>query len=175
MTGLRIALALSALMIGAGQAGAAAAQSSESPLDRWNTGAVTAALQAAGAADVVAAQANQGRPALTARTHEGLNVGIYAKACDPAPPGVEANCHGMEAIISFDPGARADRKTLVNQLNHQYALGKFLDEPDGTIRVSRYVVFDGGVTPGNLRAELTSLFAIGNLTAQSLWPDTARR
>ena len=87
---------------------------------------------------------SDGRAAVTARTKDNLNVGVYAKACDPAPPQVEPICHGLEAIISFDPGARADRKALADRLNRQFALGKFVAEPDGSIRLSRYVVFDGG-------------------------------
>lgn len=166
-------LALGALSFTLGAASAGNAQTSE-PIDHWSTNAVLAALQTL-KADNIQAVTNEGRAAVTARTKDGLSVGIYAKACDPSPPGVEPLCHGLEAIISFDPGARADRKALMDRLNHQYALGKFLDEPDGTIRLTRYVVFDGGVTPGNLRADLASLFAIGALTTQNLWPDAAKR
>jgi hypothetical protein len=173
MTGRWLALALGSLSIAAGGPRTASAQSSE-PLDHWNTNAVLAALQALRVADIQSTT-SEGRAAVTGRTRDDLNVGVYAKACDPAPPGVDALCHGLEAIISFDPGARVDRKALVDRLNHQFALGKFLDEPDGTVRLTRYVVFDGGVTPGNLRAELSSLFAIGALTTQTLWPDAARR
>jgi hypothetical protein len=173
MTGRWLTLALGALSLAAGVTQSASAQTSE-PLDHWNTNAVLAALQALRAANVQSTT-TEGRAAVTARTRDDLSVGVYAKACDPSPPGVDALCHGLEAIISFDPGARADRKALVERLNRQFALGKFLDEPDGTIRLTRYVVFDGGVTPGNLRAELASLFAIGALTTQTLWPEAARR
>jgi hypothetical protein len=173
MTGRWLAIALGTLSIAACAAAPARAQSSD-PIDHWNTNAVLAALQALQAADI-RATTSEGRAAVTARTRDGLDVGVYARACDPSPPGVEALCHGMEAIISFDPGPRADRKALVDRLNHQFALGKFLDEPDGTIRLTRYVVFDGAVTPGNLRAELASVFAIGALTSQTLWPEPASR
>jgi hypothetical protein len=154
-------------------AGSASAQTGE-PIDHWNTNAVMAALQTLKTSDIQT-NTSEGRAAITARTRDGLNVGVYAKACDPAPPGVEPICHGMESLISFDPGSRADRKTLADRLNHQFALGKFVDEPDGSIRLSSYLVFDGGVTPGNIRAELASLFAIGALTTQTLWPGAAAR
>ncbi|HEX4180138.1 MAG TPA: YbjN domain-containing protein [Caulobacteraceae bacterium] len=169
----RLGLALSAFWCVAGVVRPAVAQTAE-PIDHWNTNAVMAAVQVLKAENIQAVTSG-GRAAITARTHDGLNVGIYAKACDPGPPGVEPICHGMEALISFDPGARADRKALVDRLNHQFALGKFMDEPDGSIRLSSYLVFDGGVTPGNLRAQLASLFAIGALTTQTLWPTTAAR
>jgi len=173
MIGPRLGLMLAALCVGATPAGAASAQTAE-PIEHWNTNAVVAALQALKASDI-SAVTSEGRAVVTAKTRDGLNVGVYAKSCDPAPPGIDAICHGLEAIISFDPGAKADRKALADQLNHQFALGKFLAEPDGSLRLSRYVVLDGGVGSGNLRAELASVFAIAALTGQTLWPETARR
>ena len=173
MTVRRLGLALSVFWCAAVVAGSAGAQGAE-PIDHWNTNAVMAALQVLRASDIQAVT-SQGRAAITARTRDELNVGVYAKACDPAPPGVDPICHGMESLISFDPGPRADRKGLADRLNHQFALGKFVDEPDGTIRLSSYLVFDGGITPGNLRAELASLFAIAALTTQTLWPATSAR
>jgi hypothetical protein len=164
---------LGALSIGMMLVGAAHAQTAE-PIDHWSTNAVLAALQALKATDVEA-DTREGRSLVTAKTHDGLNVGVYAKACDPSPPGVEAICHGLEAIISFDPGAKVDRKGLVERLNHQFALGKFMDEPDGSVRLSRYVVFDGAVTPANLRAELASTFAVAALAAQTIWSEPAKR
>ena len=173
MAGRWLALGLGTLSIRACSGQAARAQSPE-PIDHWNTGAVTSALQALGATSIQATTVD-GQAALTARTRDDLNVGVYARTRDPAPPGVEALCHGLEAIISFDPGARADRRTIVERLNHQYAIGKFIDEPDGTIRLTRYVVFEGAVTPANLRAQLASVFAIGAAATQALWPDAAKR
>ena len=173
MKGPWLGLVLSAHCVGVIQIGVADAQTAES-IDHWNTNAVLAALQTLKASDIQAVT-SEGRAVVTAKTRDGLNVGVYAKSCDPAPPGVDAICHGLEAIISFDPGPKADRAALIERLNHQFALGKFLAEPDGSIRLSRYVVLDGGVGPGNLRAELASLFAIGALTGQTLWPETATR
>ncbi len=173
MRGPWLGLLLSALSVGVIHIGVANAQTT-APIDHWNTNVVLAALQTLKASDIKAVT-SEGRAVVTAKTQDGLNVGVYAKSCDPAPPGVEAICHGLEAIISFDPGPKTDRVALAGRLNHQFALGKFLAEPDGSIRLSRYVVLDGGVGPGNLRAELTSLFAIAALTGQTLWPETARR
>ena len=173
MNGLQVGLVFGAMISATPSLQAVHAQTAE-PIEHWSTAATAAALEALKATDI-RASASEGRPIVTARTRDGLNVGVYAKACDPAPPGIEAVCHGMEAIISFDPGPKADRKALADRLNHQFALGKFLAEPDGSIRLSRYLVFDGAVTPANLRAELASLFTVGVLTAQTLWPETAKK
>lgn len=161
------------LVIGALSIGAARAQTAE-PIDHWNTGAVLAALQTLQASNIQQLT-SEGRTVITARTRDGLNVALYAKACDPAPPSVEAICHGLEAVISFDPGSKADRKALADRLNHAFALGKFLAEPDGSIRLSRYLDFDGSVSPANLRAELAGLFTVGVLTSQTLWLKPAKR
>ena len=173
MNGLQIGLALGVIISAAPSLDAVHAQTVE-PIEHWSIAATAAALEALKATDI-RTSASEGRPVVTARTRDGLNVGVYAKACDPAPPGVEAVCHGLEAIISFDPGPKVDHRALTDRLNHQFALGKFLAEPDGTIRLSRYLVFDGAVSPANLRAELASLFNVGALTAQTLWPETARK
>jgi len=172
---LRLGFVLSLICVGLTPMGAANDQTNEA-IDHWNTNAVLAALQSLKAGDIQAVT-SEGRSVVTAKTRGGLNVGVYAKSCDPTPTptGVEAICHGLEAIISFDPGPKVDRVALAERLNHQFALGKFLAEPDGSIRLSRYVVLDGGVGPGNLRAELASLFAIGGMTGQTLWPEAARR
>jgi hypothetical protein len=150
----------------------AAAQSAE-PIDRWSDSAITAALEALKAADIKTGDSG-GHAMVTARTREGLSVGVYAKACDPKAAGAEAACRAMEAILSFEPAAGVDRRGLAERLNHEFALGKFMAEPDGSIRLSRYLVFDGGMTPANLRAELASLFAIGALTGQIIWPETVK-
>jgi hypothetical protein len=168
MRALSVGLLVSALLAGAAQA------APEPLVDRWSTATVTESLASLGATEVQV-NATGGRPYVTARTHDGLNVAIYAKACDQAAEGkTVVTCHGLESIISFDPG-RGDRAILVGRLNHEFALGKYLAEEDGTIRLSRYLVFDAGVTPGNLRSELASFFAVGVLTAQSLWPEAVKR
>jgi hypothetical protein len=136
MNGLRLGLMFGALCFGAAQVSVAWAETA-APIDHWNTNAVMDALQALKATQINATT-SEGRAVITARTRDGLNVGIYAKACDPAPPGVDAICHGLESIISFDPGPKVDRKALADR-------------------------------------ELASQFAIGVLTAQTLWPETAKK
>jgi hypothetical protein len=151
-----------------GFAGAAAA--APAPLlTHWDTKAVQAGLTQVGAADVRVADAD-GLPMITARTRDGLTVGVYAKACDASTVRGPALCHGLEGIVSFDPGPNVDRAAIVARLNATYASGKFILAPDGTVRLSRYVDFDGGVSAENLRAELTGYFALAGVTARTLWP-----
>ena len=143
-------------------------------LQHWDTAGVRAGLVAAGAADIHVFDAD-GLPMITARTRDGLTVGVYAKACDPSTAKSPAICHGLETIVSFDPGPTADRTPIAARLNQTYAAGKFIVAPDGTIRLSRYLNFDGGVTPDNLRAELTAYFTLAGATARTLWPSAGQR
>ena len=159
----RVTLAVAAWMI-AGSAGAAPAPL----LQHWETAGVRAGLIAAGATDIKVADAD-GLPMITARTRDGLGVAIYAKACDLATAKAPPICHGLEGVVSFDPGPAADRTAIVARLNQAYASGKFIVVADGTIRLTRYVDFDGGVTPENLRAQLTAYFTLAGVTARSLW------
>ena len=143
-------------------------------LQRWDTAAVRVGLAAAGAADIRVADAD-GLPMITARTRDGLGVALYAKACDAAAGRTPAICHGLQAVVGFDPGPAADRGAIVARLNQTYASGKFIVVPDGTIRLTRYVSFDGGVTPENLRAQLTEYFTLAGVTARSLWQASGAR
>ena len=159
----RVILAVVIASMAAGGAAAAPA----TLLQHWDTNTVRAGLMAVGATDIRLADAD-GLPMITARTRDGLGVALYAKACDASAKGLPV-CHGMESIVSFDPGPAVDRTAIVARLNQTYASGKFIVVPDGTIRLSRYVDFDGGVTPDNLRAQLTAYFALAQVTARSLW------
>lgn len=160
----RVSLAAVLASLAAGSAAAA-----PSPLlQHWDTGAVRAGLTAVGATDIRVFDAD-GQPMITARTRDGLGVALYAKLCDASTGRATAVCHGMETVVSFDPGPAADRGAIVARLNQTYASGKFIVVADGTIRLTRYVDFDGGVTPENLRAQLTEYFTLAGVTARSLW------
>ena len=137
-------------------------------LQRWDTAAIRTAVTASGAADIRVADAD-GLPMSTARTRDGLGIALYPKACEAQGTQAATPCHGLEAVASFDPGPTADRTALVAKLNQAYAAGKFIVVPDGTIRLLRYVDFDGGVTPDNLRAQLIAYFTLATVTAQGLW------
>lgn len=157
-----------------GAAAPALAQSAVQPttVTRWDTGQMVNVLQSLGATEIRTGDFG-GKPALTAKTRDGLSVGLYAKGCDPATPPATPVCHGVEGVISYDATQKPDRAALVEQLNHDYALGKFMSESDGTVRVSRYFLLDGGVSEDNLRAELNGYFTVGVLAGRTIWPQPA--
>ncbi|HEY2660773.1 MAG TPA: YbjN domain-containing protein [Caulobacteraceae bacterium] len=164
----RVILAL--LLCGAAAAPALAQPAAEpTTVIRWDTGQLVNVLQSLGTTEIRTGDSG-GKPALTARTRDGLSVGLYGKGCDPATPPAAPVCHGIEGVISFDASQKPERATLVEHLNHDYALGKFMSEPDGTIRVSRYFLLDGGISEDNLRAELNGYFTVGVLAGRAIWP-----
>ena len=147
-----------------------AAQAAEPALvDHWSEPVVQRLLQSLGATDLQRTTL-AGQPGLLAKTADGISLGVYAKACAGAPTAAaEPYCRGVEGIASFDPGRGADRAALADRLNHQYAAGKFMLEPDGTIRLTRYIDVDAGVTEANLRSQLAAFVALAEATKTAVW------
>ncbi len=161
--------ALFTLVLGLIAVGPALAQSPPGPVQRWDSGQMVDLLNGLGAKDIHVTGA-QGKPAITAVTRDGLNVGLYAKGCDAPVGAAEPVCHAIEGVVTFDVSQRPDKADLPGRLDHAYAMGKFTLEADGSLRASRYILLDGGVTQENLRTELNDFFAVGALTRQNLWP-----
>jgi len=163
----RLALALGLLVCGS-------AKAAEAPLvDHWSEPVMQRLLLSLGAGDqqqtILA-----GAPGLLARTTDGLSFGFYAKACSPTNTPEGPYCRGVEGIASFDPGRGADRTALVDRLNRQYAAGKFMAEANGTIRLTRYIDVDAGVSEGNLRAQLAEFIALAEAAKDAVWAAPAR-
>jgi hypothetical protein len=143
-------------------------------LDRWETAAITVALKSLNAGGIRDATL-AGQPGLLAATPDRLNIGLYAKACAPFGVPSEVVCRGLEGIVTYDPGNVADRALLVDQLNHAYAAGKFMVERDGTIRMTRYLNLEGGVTQANLKASLDDFFTVATAAKQTIWAAPQQR
>ena len=142
-------------------------------VDHWNEPVVQRLLLSLGATDIQRTTL-AGAQGLLARTSDGLSVGVYAKACSPATPPAEPFCRGVEGIASFDPGRNADRVALAVRMNHQYAAGKFMVEADGSIRLTRYIDVDAGVSEANLRAPLGGCRALAAAAKDAVWAAPAR-
>lgn len=167
----RVILALIAASAVAALASATSAMADPVLITHWDTGQLVNALQSLGATDIHVGELG-GKPAVTARTRDGLSIGLFAKGCEPAAPLV---CHSIEGAITYDASQKSDRAALANQLNHDYALGKFMAETDGAIRGSRYFMLDGGVTEDNLKAELNGFFTVGGLASRAIWQPASAR
>jgi hypothetical protein len=155
------------LLVSALLASQALAQASPSPVDHWDSGLLLDTLRGLGASGAQVS-ATGGRPVITAVTREGLAATLLAKGCDNPEPATGPSCHAIEIIFTFDVSQRPDRAALADQLNHGYALGKFTVEPDGSLRASRYLLLDGGISQDNLRQELIDIFTVADLTRRTL-------
>ena len=147
----------------------ASAAAQQRPLiDRWDALVMTGMLTDLGATAITAATLD-GAPGLLAQTQDGLNMGLYAKACTPSADPAGPICRGVEGIIGYAPGAGADVMLLSDKLNHDYADGKFMVERDGSIRLSRYLDLAGGVSRANLQAELSDFLGVASAAKHNLW------
>ena len=152
--------------------GQAQAQAPPSLVERWDSGLLVDTLHALSATEVQSG-ATADRPTITAVTRDGLSIGLQARGCDTPNPLTGPVCHAIEAVVIFDLSQRPDRAALADQLNHSYALGKFTLEPDGSLRATRYILLDGGVSQDNLRQELVDFFTVGVLARRTIWPQAA--
>ena len=166
--------ALAALAVAAAApaiASSGAARAAEPVLiNHWSEPVVERVLQSVGATGLQRTTLD-GQAGLIARTADGLSIGVYAKACvDQAAP-AEPFCRGIQGLASFDPGHGADRAALAARLNRQYDAGKFTVESDGSIRLTRYIDVDAGVSEANLRSQLASFIALSNAAKEAVWAE----
>jgi len=173
---MKYALAALALVpLGLTIASSSAALAAEPALiDRWNGPVVERLLTSLGASDLRRASLDS-QAGLIAHTADGLNIGVYAKSCTAAAAPAEPFCRGLEGLTSFDPGPGVDRAALADRLNRQYAAGKFLVERDGSIRLTRYIDVDAGVSEANLRSQLAGFIALAKTAEAIVWAEPAKR
>jgi hypothetical protein len=95
---------------------------------------------------------------LQAEAESGLNFTIYGIECDSKE--ATQRCRGAEIVSSFDL-ASEEKVTKAMELI-DYAAVADIDGGDGRLRLSRYVIFDEGITPGNLRTNLKVFISIAD-------------
>jgi hypothetical protein len=140
-------------------------------IDHWSQPVVERLLQSLGATDI---QPLAGQPGLLARTADGLSIGVYAKACVTTAASTAPYCRGVEGLTSFDPGRGANGAGIADRLNRQYDAGKFTLEADGSIRLTRYIDVDAGVSEANLRSQLRGFLALADAAKDAVWSAPAR-
>ena len=157
-----------ASVILAGVSAAAPRSEAAALIDHWDTAAVSDALSGLGAKSVKPITL-QGKPGVLAQTADGLSIGVYAKGCAESADLPTPVCQAVEGVVSYDPGAGGDAAALAASLNHQYAAGKFMAEGDGSVRLTRYFVVEGGVSPANLKAQIGVFLAMATAAKQTVW------
>jgi hypothetical protein len=95
---------------------------------------------------------------LEAVTSEGLIYGVYGLECDSKE--ATQRCRGAEMIASFDfqrPAEVAEAMEVID-----YAAVADYKGSDGKLKLSRYVIFDNGITPANLKTNLEVFTSIAH-------------
>ncbi len=83
---------------------------------------------------------------LEIKSDSGLMFGIYGMSCSKDDP--QKDCLGLNAVASFTLSADADVLKVMDSID--YAFMKVYRE-EREIKVSRYVIFDGGITRENVK------------------------
>jgi len=95
---------------------------------------------------------------LSGKDDTGLVFAVYGAQCDN--PETTQRCTGADFISSFtlkDPAKISDVLDIVDYA----ALGDYKGD-DGRLKVSRYVIFDGGITHENLQTNIEVFLRLSN-------------
>lgn len=145
---MRIAAAATAALFLCATAGGASAQSAKLMTD-WSTGDLKPLLTDMGMTIKGEEALDNGTPLLLVTSADGFNFFAYGGDCTGS--GAQARCNGLnlEAYIDHDTVAEAEATYKATDF---IAIKYNLDEK--SVRISRYIIFDGGITRDNLEANI---------------------
>jgi hypothetical protein len=95
---------------------------------------------------------------LEAKAESGLIYVVYGAECDSKE--ATQRCRGAELIATFTPGAKGDVNKALDLIDYA-ALADYKGS-NGDLKLSRYIIFDNGITPANLKVNLEVFLSISN-------------
>jgi hypothetical protein len=95
---------------------------------------------------------------LEGKAESGLVYAVYGFECDSQEP--SQRCRGAEMIASFTLERKDDVDEAMDLID--YAAVADYKGSDGNLKLSRYVIFDNGITPANLKVNLEVFLNISN-------------
>ena len=95
---------------------------------------------------------------LAAKDSEGMNFDVYGHECDTKE--ASQRCRGAELSASFTLKNKADVPKALAGID--YAAVADSEDGDSAIKMVRYLIFDEGITPGNLKVNLEVFLNISN-------------
>lgn len=95
---------------------------------------------------------------IEAESPDGLIYGVYGLECDSKEP--TQRCRGAEMIASFDLERDGDINEALDLID--YAAVADYKGTDNRLKLSRYVIFDDGITPANFKVNITVFTNIAN-------------
>lgn len=137
--------------------GAALAQSTL--LSDWAVPDMKAALTAAGATVTKDGVLADGAPYVGATTANGLKFVVYGTVCSGTPK----RCKGANLSTSFTLDSDAEVDAREKEIDRSAV--NVRNGGDKSLEVSRYLIFDEGLTRGNLRTNIEVFIEI----AEEIW------
>jgi hypothetical protein len=104
----------------------------------------------------------EGRRFLQAKTKSGLGYALEGRACDNKEP--SQRCLGLNLSCSFLLKSAGDAARAL-EISSYETLRSSIE--NGELKLSRYVIFDFGITPANLKTNITVFLDI----ADKVWAD----
>ena len=95
---------------------------------------------------------------MSGKEKSGLVFAVYGAQCDN--PEITQRCTGADMISSFTLKESAKISDVLDMVDYA-ALGDYKGD-DGRLKVSRYVIFDGGITHENLQTNIEVFLRLSN-------------
>lgn len=148
---------VSALALALSVPGAAFAQNGL--LSDWAPSDMKAALTAAGATVTKEGALDSGAPYIGASTAGGMKFVVYGTVCNGTPK----RCNGANLSASFTLGSDTEVDTREKEIDRS-AVG-VRNAGDNSLEVSRYIIFDNGITRANLATNIEVFIEV----AEDIW------
>lgn len=148
---------VSALALALSVPGAAFAQSGL--LSDWAPSDMKAALTAAGATVTKEGALDDGSPYVGATSTGGMKFVVYGTVCKGTPK----RCQGANISASFTLGSDAEVDAREKEIDRS-AVG-VRNGGDNSLEVSRYIIFDDGISRGNLATNIEVFIEV----AEDIW------
>lgn len=100
------------------------------------------------------------------KSDTGLLFYLYGASCDDKDP--QKDCMGLNAVGSFTLDTDADMHVVMNSI--RYAFMKVY-RSDDRLKISRYVIFDGGIMRENVKENVRIFAEIGDAIWSKLTDD----
>jgi hypothetical protein len=137
--------------------GAASAQSGM--LSDWGVADMKQAITAAGATVTKDGALDNGAPYVSGVTTSGMKFAIYGTVCSGTPK----RCKGANMSASFTLDSDAEVDAREKKIDRS-AVG-VRNAGDNSLEVSRYLIFDDGISRGNLKVNIEVFLEV----AEEIW------
>lgn len=137
--------------------GAATAQSGM--LSDWGVADMKQAITAAGATVTKEGALDGGAPYVGATSADGMKFLIYGTVCTGTP----MRCKGANMTASFTLGSDAEVDAREKKIDRSAVSVR--NAGDNSLEVSRYLIFDDGLSRGNLKVNIAVFIEV----AEEIW------